>query len=156
MRNLNQECIHAFYTAFQRGDYKTMQNQYHSDVEFHDPVFQTLSGKEVKAMWEMLLSRAKDLTVTFHDVKADDHRGTCCWEAVYTFSKTGRKVHNVIYAEFEFQAGRIVKHHDHFSLWRWSGMALGLSGLLFGWSPVIQNKIRRTAREGLMKFIDNR
>lgn len=156
MEKLNQECIHNFYTAFQQGDYKAMQKLYHPDAEFHDPVFQTLHSVEVKAMWEMLLSRAKDLTVTFNDVKADDHTGTCRWEAVYTFSKTGRKVHNVIYAEFEFKDGRIVKHHDHFSLWRWSRMALGLSGLLLGWSSVIHNKIRRTAREGLTKFIADR
>ncbi len=38
-------------------------------------------------------------------------------------------------------------------LYRWTRMALGLPGLLLGWSPLLQNKVRRQAGESLAKFI---
>ncbi|MEP7356378.1 MAG: nuclear transport factor 2 family protein, partial [Anaerolineales bacterium] len=70
----------------------------------------------------------------------------------YTFS-TGRKVLNIIDAEFQFQAGRIVAHRDRFSFWRWSRQALGPTGLLLGWTPLVHNKVRAIARARLDKFI---
>ena len=38
--------------------------------------------------------------------------GRAHWEADYTFSSTGRKVHNVIDATFEFEGGLIRAHRD--------------------------------------------
>src|SRR2546428_315663 len=80
------------------------------------------------------------------DSQADDASGQAQWEARYTFSSTGRKVHNVMEAEFQFQGGRIAVHHDHFRFWRWSSQALGTAGLLLGWTPMVHNKVRATAR----------
>lgn len=148
----NEQRIHDFYTAFQRQDAAAMNGCYAPDVAFTDPAFQTLHGNEARAMWEMLCARAKDLTVTFRDVQADDKTGRAHWEATYTF-RTGRKVHNVIDATFEFRDGLIVRHTDHFDLWKWAGMALGPVGMLLGWTPFVQSKIRRTAREGLDEYL---
>jgi ketosteroid isomerase-like protein len=153
MENSNENIIHQFYTAFQQCDYVGMQNLYHNDAEFHDPVFQKLNSDEVKGMWQMLLSSAKDLSVSYSNVQVDGDSGTCRWEAVYTFSQTRRKVHNKIYATFEFKDGKIVRHRDTFNLWRWTRMALGLPGVLLGWTPSIQNKIRNTAQDKLKKFM---
>ncbi|HNP76912.1 MAG TPA: hypothetical protein PKM91_06725, partial [Cyclobacteriaceae bacterium] len=50
--------------------------------------------------------------------------------------------------------GLIIQHKDSFDLWRWSGMALGLSGKLLGWTPMIQNRIRATAMGNLKKFME--
>jgi ketosteroid isomerase-like protein len=149
----NEKLIHDFYTAFQQRQYLPMQQAYHPEAKFHDPVFQDLSAAEVRAMWQMLLTSAKDLTVTFSAVQADDHRGACQWEAWYTFSRTGRKVHNIIHAQFLFRDGKIIQHHDTFDLWRWSRQALGFSGILLGWSPMVKNKIRSMAQGGLKKFM---
>ena len=72
------------------------------------------------------------------------------WEPTYRFSSTGRLVHNVIDAEFEFDSqGLIKRHRDRFDFWRWSRQALGAAGLLLGWTPFLQNKVRATARGGL-------
>jgi ketosteroid isomerase-like protein len=156
MENSHKDIIHQFYTAFQRQDYAAMQNLYHEDAEFHDPVFQSLNSSEVKAMWHMLLSSAKDLSVSFGSVQADSRSGSCHWQAFYTFSQTRRKVHNKIYAVFEFKDGKILTHRDTFNLWRWTMMALGLPGLLLGWTPSVQNKIRNTAQDKLRKFMTAR
>ncbi len=138
----NKDLIVQFYTAFQKGDFATMQNSYHDAAHFSDPVFENLNAKEVKAMWQMLVTAAKDLKITFSDVVADESKGSCKWEAKYTFSKTGRSVHNIIEANFEFKDGKIIKHNDYFSFWKWSRQALGTSGLMLGWTTMIQRKVQ--------------
>ena len=148
-----ENLINAFYTAFQRKDYKTMQNAYHPEAVFSDPVFRDLSSAEVKAMWQMLITGGKDLKLEFSQVKADEKSGRAHWEAWYTFSATGRKVHNVIDATFEFRDGKIFRHTDHFNFYRWSRQALGPSGLLLGWTPFLLNKVQTTARKRLKSFM---
>jgi hypothetical protein len=149
----NHRLIRQFYEAFQNKDYKTMQNAYHSEAIFNDPVFQNLSAQEVKAMWQMLTTSGTDLRIECSDVSADDRSGKCLWQAWYTFTTTGRKVHNVIHAKFEFRNGKVYRHDDQFNFWRWSKMALGTPGLLLGWTPLIRNKVRKMARKRLEKFI---
>ncbi len=150
----NAACIERFYTAFGQKDWKTMQTCYHDEVTFSDPVFQQLNAGEAKAMWHMLTSASKDLRVVLSEVSAQENTGSCRWDAYYSFSRTGRPVHNIIHAKFEFKDGLIIRHTDLFDLWRWSGMALGISGKLLGWTPMIQNKIRATALGNLKKFME--
>jgi hypothetical protein len=104
-------------------------------------------------MWEMLLTRSKDLQVAFSNVHATQASGNCRWEAWYTFSKTGRYVHNIIHSSFDFLDGKIFRQRDTFSLWRWSRYALGTTGILLGWSPLVQNKIKSQAKMSLEKFM---
>src|SRR5688572_5434345 len=151
--NDNERLIHRFYSAFQNKDYATMQGQYHPEAHFSDPVFTSLKSEEVKAMWQMLVTAGKDLKITFQDIKADDKHGSCHWEAWYTFSRTGKKVHNIIEASFEFSDGLIVKHEDQFDFWRWSRQAIGFPGWLLGWTPALKNKVRTTAATSLQKFM---
>lgn len=149
----NLQLIESFYTAFQHRDYAEMIACYHPDVHFSDPVFTDLQGKQAMAMWHMLCERGKDLQVTFANARADATTGQAHWEATYTFSTTGRKVHNVVEAAFIFQDGKIVRHQDSFNLWRWTRMALGSMGLFLGWTPLVQNRVRQTALAGLEKFM---
>ncbi|HEY2514983.1 MAG TPA: nuclear transport factor 2 family protein [Polyangiaceae bacterium] len=145
----NAATITAFYEAFGRRDADAMVRCYAPDAHFSDPVFPDLHGDEVFTMWRMLAARAKDFSLTFRDVSADDTSGRAHWEARYLFSQTGRPVHNVIDATFTFAGGKISRHVDRFDLWKWSAQALGLSGTLLGWTPLVQGKIRAQARKGL-------
>ncbi|MBI5515122.1 MAG: nuclear transport factor 2 family protein [Deltaproteobacteria bacterium] len=145
----NAALLERFYQAFSRRDGEAMARCYAPDATFTDPVFQDLRGEEVGAMWRMLCKRAKDLELTWRDVTGDDTRGGASWEARYTFSGTGRRVHNVITARFVFRDGLIIEHRDVFDLWRWTRMALGPVGVVLGWSSLVQGKLRRTARAGL-------
>lgn len=150
----NEQLITAFYTAFQQKDYQTMQSLYADDATFSDPVFQNLDAREARAMWEMLIRRGKDMQLTFNHVVANGDVVTANWEATYVFSSTGRTVTNRIKATFTIKDGRIVSHTDRFPFYTWARQALGLPGLLLGWTPVIQNKIRRNARENLTRFMN--
>lgn len=149
----NAEQISRFYAAFASRDADAMIDCYHADVEFSDPVFPELRGVRAGAMWRMLCARAKDLRVEVRDISADDRLGRAHWDARYTFSATGRQVENAIDAEFEFVDGRIIRHHDSFDLWSWSRQALGLRGLLLGWSPILRDRVRAQAAAGLEAFI---
>ncbi len=140
--------IERFFAAFARRDAPAMAACYSPDARFSDPVFD-VAGSEVGAMWAMLCERAGDLRLEWRDVRADAATGSAHWEPRYTFSATGRPVHNVIDSAFTFDAGRIARHVDTFDLWRWSRMALGAKGVLLGWSPLVRNAIRAQARRGL-------
>jgi len=149
MHEQHEDLIRRFYQAFQQRDAEAMAACYHPDVSFDDPVFQGLRGERAGNMWRMLCSRADDLVIRFSDVHATADAGRAHWEADYTFSLTGNMVRNVIDAEFTFRDGLIHTHRDTFSLWRWSGMALGLRGKLLGWAPPVQGAIRKQGMKGL-------
>lgn len=149
----NAALINTFYTCFQNRDAAGMIACYHPDVHFTDPVFQDLHGAEAGGMWRMLTARATSLQVSFSDIQADEGRGSARWEAVYPFSETGRIVHNRIRAEFRFRDGKIIEHRDHFDLWAWMRMALGLKGVLLGWLPPVHAALRKKARKGLDHFL---
>jgi len=151
--NPHVDLIARFYTAFEARDVEAMVACYHPDCMFLDPVFGRLNHDEVCAMWRMLNERGKDLAITFDKVEADEGSGSAHWEATYTFSKTGRKVHNKIDAQFGFLDGLILAHRDRFNFYAWTKQALGVPGLLLGWSAPIQNKVRREARKSLDAYM---
>jgi len=153
MTNNTAALISRFYTAFQQKDYETMASCYHPDATFKDAAFDLRSGREAGAMWKMLISSGKDLRIEFRDVKSAGETGSAHWEAWYTFSKTGRKVHNIIEARFEFRDGLILRHTDHFDFWCWSRQSLGLVGWLLGWSDFLKNKVSAKAMHGLHTFL---
>jgi ketosteroid isomerase-like protein len=150
------ELIQSFYKAFQKRDASTMADCYVPDVRFSDPVFQDLRGFRARAMWQMLCERGKDLELEFTGVEANDQVGRAEWQAWYTFSGTGRSVHNKITARFEFAGGKIRAHQDTFDLWAWSGQALGVKGRLLGWAPPVQSAIRKQAMKSLDDYIAKR
>lgn len=149
----NEALVHRFYTCFQARDTAGMQACYHPDVVFSDPAFGELRGADVGAMWTMLCTRAKDLDVTFSGLSADAESGRAHWDARYTFTQTGRRVHNAIDAAFRFRDGLIVRHDDRFSFWRWARQALGPVGVLLGWTPLLNARVRKNARAGLAAYL---
>lgn len=148
----NELLIQQFYSAFQQLDAETMATCYANDVQFSDPVFTQLQGAEASEMWRMLTSKAQNFSLTFDGIRANDQSGQAHWIATYTFSQTGRTVVNDIHASFIFKDGKIVRHQDHFNLWKWAHQALGIKGLLLGWTPFLQNAVRAQAAKGLKIF----
>jgi ketosteroid isomerase-like protein len=147
----NKALIENFYRAFKQKDHQTMAECYHPDAYFKDEAFE-LKGKEIGAMWHMLCVRGKDMTMEF-SVAESDGNVSAHWEPKYSFSQTGRLVHNIIDAEFEFKEGKIIKHIDRFNFWSWSRQALGAPGLLLGWSSLLRSKVKKMAMGNLNKFM---
>ncbi|RQO72415.1 ketosteroid isomerase [Pedobacter sp. KBW06] len=151
--NANEALISKFYTAFQNKDVSTMQECYSDQATFSDAAFVDLNAKQVRAMWAMLIKGGKDMRVEFSNVRAEGEVVKAHWDAYYTFSATGRKVLNQIDASFIIENGKIVKHTDHFDFYTWSKQALGLSGLLLGWTSFLKNKVRKQASAKLAAYM---
>ena len=156
MKN-NADVITGFYRAFQKLDHKTMNSYYSEDIVFSDPVFLILKGNEVRSMWEMLCTNAKDFSLTFNNIDLlDDEYATCEWTASYTFSKTGNKVVNKIKAFMKLKDGKIIEHSDAFRLSTWIGQALGWKGKMFGWMGWMKRAVQKNARNNLQRFMEKK
>lgn len=158
----NEITLNRFYAAFAALDADTMAACYAPEAVFDDPVFSLRGQAQVGGMWQMLCSatRAKglgDWKLAYKDISADGQTGQAHWDADYRFSATGRMVHNRIDSVFEFNPqGLIIRQRDSFNFWSWSRQALGLPGVLLGWSPSLKNKVRSTAAANLKKYIASR
>jgi ketosteroid isomerase-like protein len=153
MAHPNDELIQRFYAAFDRHDGDEMAACYTPDARFSDPVFQDLKHGEPEAMWRMLTGASDDLRVELLEHEADDDSGSARWLAHYTFTQTGRHVDNDVRASFRFRNGLIAEHRDDFGFHRWARQALGPTGLLLGWTPIVQGSVRKRARARLDEFM---
>ena len=149
---MSADVIISFYEAFARRDAEGMVEHYADDVHFSDPVFTDLKGDEAKNMWRMLCERGKDLVVEPSNITDTSAH----WDAHYSFSATGRKVLNRIDATFTFEGDKIKTHTDVFDLWKWTRMALGVPGVLLGWTPFFQRALRGKAMAGLRDYAAKR
>lgn len=131
-----------------------MLEWYHDEVTFEDPVFGVLKGEEAKNMWRMLCQtqQGKEFKIKTSNIEYTPEAGKARWEAYYTFSRTGKKVHNIIHATFKFKDGKIINHIDRFSLYRWSRQAMGTKGFLVGWTVFFKKTLNKQARFSLSKF----
>ena len=152
---MSRKTIETLYAAFARLDGAAMSACYAEDARFDDEAFSLAGPREIGGMWTMLCEavKAKGRDVWKLDVSAITDN-SAHWEAHYRFSATGRMVHNIIEAKFEFNpAGLITRHSDSFDFWRWSRQALGAPGMLLGWSPFLRGKVRAQAAANLKKFL---
>lgn len=148
--------IQRFYDCFAERDAEGMAACYTDDVVFRDPAFGELRGERARDMWRMLCRNGKDLRVTASGVSAVAGSGVAHWEADYTFTATGRKVHNVVDAEFAFADGLIARHTDSFDFAAWSAQAFGPVGSVLGRTPVLPFVLKRMANRQLDQFRSRR
>ena len=146
--------VQKFYSAFTQKDWQTMHSCYHQDVVFEDPAFGQLKGDDARKMWKMLCEQGKDLELTYSNISCTENEGSANWEAHYTFSKTGRKAHNIVSATFELKDGLIIKHADQFNLHKWAGQALGLSGRILDGTNFFKKKLNAQTNSLLRKYKD--
>ncbi len=130
-----------------------MQACYADNATFNDAVFKNLNSEQVKAMWEMLILKGKDLRIEFSNISSDGNNVKAHWDAYYTFSATGKKVVNNIDARFEIENVKIVKHTDTFDFHTWSTQALGIKGFLLGWTTFLRKKVTAQAMKNLDSFM---
>lgn len=151
--NKGERLISDFYKSLRARDWTGMAEAYHPEAVFYDPVFGSLEGPQVRAMWEMLLSGATELDLQFGDVVIDEGYGSCRWVATYIFPATRKRVVNKARARFRFEDGLIAEHFDDFSFYRWASQALGWKGVVFGWTSMLQRAVRRKALNRLERFM---
>lgn len=155
----NELLLNHFYAAFARLDADEMAVCYAPDAQFDDEAFSLRGHAEVAGMWRMLIETTRahgqaEWKLRYSGIEAGALTGHAHWEANYLFSRTKRRVHNVIDGSFEFNAdGLISRHHDRFDFWRWSRQALGPPGWLLGWTPYLRSEVRKQAAASLQKYL---
>ena len=155
---MSRATIERFYAAFARLDADAMAACYAIDASFEDEAFKLQGRPQIGGMWAMLCTATQERGMADWKLAVSNiTERSAHWEAHYRFSATGRLVHNIIDAEFTFNAAGLIQHHrDRFDFWRWSGQALGLPGQLLGWTPYLRNKVRGQAAANLQRFIAKR
>ena len=143
--------IHTFYSSIVQRDYKTMSECYHDDAQFKNEVFQ-LKGKHIFGMLHMLCEPGKDLNIEYDQAEVSCNTGSANWIAHHGLSITKRPVINEVTASFIVKGGLIINHQDDFDFWRWSTQALGISGLIFGWSAFLKKKVQSEVLNALNTF----
>lgn len=142
-----------FYAALAARDWRTVGSLYADDAVFSDSVFTHLNAEQVRAMWHMLLTSSSDLAIVYEVLKDTPLEAQVRWTATYTFSRTGRKVVNVITGTLQLRDGKVIKHVDTFDFHRWARQALGPVGLMLGWLRGFRAKVQAGAMERLESFI---
>jgi hypothetical protein len=141
-----------FYDAFNSLDAKTMASMYHEQASFSDPAFPDLRGGRIGMMWAMMCRRAKNFSLTYKILFADERKAQVEWQANYLYGGK-RKVENHILSTISLWDGLIVRQVDEFDFPRWAKQALGLPGLLAGNTEWLRRKVQVTAKEQLDQFI---
>ena len=98
----------------------------------------------------------KNFKVVVSNIEAHNTLGSADWEAFYTFSKTGRKVHNKVEAQFQFKDGLIIKHSDNFNLQHWAKQALGFKGFLLGGTSYFSSKLKAQTNKMLNNYLNEK
>ena len=155
---MREATIRRFYEAFARLDGEAMQACYAAEAQFDDEVFSLQGAAQIGGMWRMLCGATRGNEAARAHWKLDVSNITTSsshWEAHYLLGASGRRVHNRIDARFEFDAqGLITRHRDRFDFWAWSRQALGTTGWLLGWTPMLRNKVRHTAAGNLRRYLE--
>jgi len=154
MSDTPKQIVQAFYAAFAAHDGDKMAAAYADNATFSDPVFPSLRGKEVGAMWRMLTSRAKELVLTVDEILEDGPTTIIArWTAVYPFTSTGNMVTNHVTSTLRIENGKITTQRDVFDFAAWQAQALGAFGRFLGWTGLPGSIVRKKAAEGLQIFM---
>jgi hypothetical protein len=123
---------------------------YHPEVFYSEPLHPRLRGESVIDLWRMRLAPGEP-----YDIRLDEASGGGDGAAARWTVRTrvrGREVEIHGRSLFAFREGRISRHYDHYSLWRWSAQALGPAGAAFGWLGPVRWALRTRARRALERF----
>jgi uncharacterized protein len=145
----NRALLEKLYNGLERHDHDAMADCYHPDATFADIAFDLRGREQIHAMWHMIAESDLESTYSIESCNARD--GVVGWIADYTFTDTGRRVHNVLRSRLVLNDGLIVEHRDDSDPWKWGLQALGpVKGPLAWLVPAIR---QRKAAEKLADFI---
>lgn len=141
--------LNKLFNALNQRNAAAMTSCYHANATFHDIAFDLRGRREIGDMWRMICT--SDIRATFEVVDANDGGARVSVVDDYTFSDTGRPVHNVIDSRFRFDHGLIVEQRDNCDPHAWGAMAIGgVGGFIAGRVPALR---RRKAKRKLAKFV---
>jgi hypothetical protein len=124
-----------------------MQACYAEDAQFDDEVFTLAAAPDRRHVAHAVHGHARQGPRRLEAGDTRHHRPQRALGRALPFSATGRWCINRIDAEFEFDKhGLILRHRDRFDFWAWSRQALGVPGLILGWTPLFRKQVQAQGR----------
>src|SRR4051812_35367562 len=96
---------------------------YHGDIFYSDPLFPRIRGAAAGELWRMRVEGLRSLEIRLEEAHGDADGPHALWSLSYM--QGPRKVAVRVRSMFGFREGRISRHYDHFSFWRWAAQAYG-------------------------------
>jgi ketosteroid isomerase-like protein len=146
----HETLVRRFYACLAARDAEGAAACYHAEIFFSDPLFPRLRGEAAADLWRMRFEPEKKREVRLLEASGDADGAMARWSMREELG--GRTVVTHGRAMFAFRAGRISRHYDQFSLWRWASQALGPAGGAFGWFGPFRWALRRRAARALERF----
>jgi len=145
----HEALVRQLYASLAARDPQAAGRCYHPDVFYTDPLHPRLRGAAALDLWRMRLGD-EGFEIRLEEASGDAQGALARWSARSTVR--GRPVALQGRAMFAFRDGRIARHYDHFSLWRWASQALGPAGGALGWFGPLRWALRQRAARALQRF----
>ncbi len=146
----NEALVRRFYACLACGDAEGASRCYRPDVLFSDPLYPRLRGEAAVDLWRMRLEAGNAREIRLLEATGDANGASARWASRESFR--GRTVLTEGRSMFAFRDGRISRHYDHYSLWRWIARALGPAGAALGWFGPLRWSVRQRAARSLERF----
>jgi ketosteroid isomerase-like protein len=150
----HEALVRRFFDRLAAHDAEGAAACYHPDVFYSDPLFPRVRGALAADLWRMRLTELPELAVRLEEACGDAQGALARWELHY--AADGRRIAVAVRSMFAFRDGRIARHYDHFSLWRWAARAHGTAGAALGWFGPYRWAVRRRFSRALERFSDAR
>ncbi|KAG8751620.1 hypothetical protein FRC14_007723 [Serendipita sp. 396] len=171
-----EQLVEKYLAAYKAYDLAAMDACTDPEFTFSDPAFPSLNckyeprsswpighpnfvsvAKQAKGMFSMFVNnREKNkMELEYKDIKKgiNDLTYTATYTVRYIF--TGRPVTNVIQSTFTISptSNLLLSQVDAFPFYTWAKQALGLPGLLLGWTGYLQSQVQHNAGQSLEKYM---
>lgn len=146
----HEALIRRFYACLAARDAEGALACYHAEVFFSDPLYSRLRGELAGDLWRMRLGEAGFEEIALEEASGGAEGAHARWTARAVVRD--RRVTIRGRSMFAFREGRIVRHYDHYSLWRWAAQALGPAGAALGWLGAFRWALRTRATRALERF----
>lgn len=144
--------VRELFDRLAAGDAEGAARCYHPEIFYSDPVFSHVRGAAVADLWRLRRARLRGAELRLDAVHAEDGGVIARWTARY--ERGARRVVVRGRSMFAFRDGRISRHYDYFSFWRWAAQAYGARGAALGWFAGFKWKVRRDAALALERLSD--
>ncbi|KAG8804898.1 hypothetical protein FRC17_005845 [Serendipita sp. 399] len=155
--NSGEQLVERYLAAYKAYDLAAMDACTDPEFTFSDPAFPSLNSKQAKGMFSMFVNnREKNkMELEYKDIKKglNDLTYTATYTVRYIFN--GRPVTNVIDTTLTIspQSNLLLSQVDTFPFHAWARQALGLPGLLLGWTGFLQSQVQNNAAQTLEKYM---
>jgi uncharacterized protein len=150
----HEALVRRFFDRLAAGDAEGAAACYHPEVFYSDPLFPRLRGSLAADLWRMRLRDLPAAAIRLEEASGGAQGVLARWTLEYT--ARGRRVAVPVRSMFALREGRISRHYDHFSLWRWAAGAEGTRGAVLGWFGPWRWAVRQRFARALERFSDSR